>query len=132
VKGTCKEWTKARNEHGYGLAWCPSKRKTVYAHRRAWIEHHRREIPEGMIVMHLCDNPGCINPDHLKLGTHQDNMTDKALKGRAGKKLSARQAMEIKSRLENETPKSLAEEFGVSRQAVSLIATSRAWKGVSS
>ena len=51
-------------------------------HRMAWEAHNAQPIPPGMYVMHSCDNPGCCNPNHLSIGTPQDNITDKRLKGR--------------------------------------------------
>jgi hypothetical protein len=53
------------------------------AHRASW-EAYRGPIPKGMWVLHKCDTMPCVNPDHLFLGTHQDNMTDKTRKGRNG------------------------------------------------
>lgn len=51
------------------------------SYRASWLLH-RGEIPPGMMVCHTCDRPGCFNPDHLFLGTHQDNMADREAKGR--------------------------------------------------
>ena len=51
-------------------------------HRIAWEAHNAEPIPEGLLVMHTCDNPACFNPAHLVLGTYQDNMDDKCSKGR--------------------------------------------------
>lgn len=51
-------------------------------HRVAWEAHNAEPVPEGMIVMHTCDNPPCCNPSHLRLGTHADNTADMYAKGR--------------------------------------------------
>lgn len=64
---------------GYG--WMQHKRKFMTASRFAWIITNG-EIAEGQHVMHKCDNPPCCNPDHLRLGTHEENMADMAAKGR--------------------------------------------------
>lgn len=83
----CWEWTGYRNNRGYG------KIDRAYAHRTSY-EVHVGPIPDGMEVMHSCDNPPCINPRHLSLGTHLDNMRDMARKGRSrrGRRREAREA----------------------------------------
>jgi hypothetical protein len=58
--------------------------KPVYAHRFAYEMFKRESIPDGMEVMHSCDNPPCVNPSHLSLGTTKDNAQDRELKGRGG------------------------------------------------
>ena len=80
MRDACVEWSGGRNQQGYGLLQV--NRRRYVAHRWAWEQAHG-PIPEGMHVLHRCDNPPCYNVDHLFLGTHQDNMTDMTTKGRA-------------------------------------------------
>ena len=75
----CVEWSGYRNRDGYGKV--AFRGKAVSAHRVAWIRAHG-EIPEGMVVMHTCDNPPCVSVDHLRLGTQQENIADMDAKGR--------------------------------------------------
>ena len=65
----------------YGRAWV--KGKHYLAHRLAWAVANQRALSPDMVIMHQCDNPPCVNPAHLRLGSPQENMTDKAQKGRA-------------------------------------------------
>lgn len=77
--GECIESTYKGRTDGY--ACLHYNRTTVRAHRMSWIVHFG-EIPKGLCVCHKCDNRICINPDHLFLGTHQDNNDDMIAKGR--------------------------------------------------
>ena len=69
----CWEWTGADNGVGYGKFY-PTTNKGVYAHRYSY-ERHRGPIPEGLELDHLCQNPACVNPEHLEAVTHQVNMS---------------------------------------------------------
>lgn len=77
--GECWIWIGARNPSGYGKI--KSGDTTKDSHRASW-EINYGEIPEGMCVCHVCDNPPCVNPGHLFLGTYGDNMRDMYSKGR--------------------------------------------------
>lgn len=76
----CWEFTGARNNMGYGVIRVDG-RKNLLAHRVAY-DLVVDDIPDGMIVLHKCDNPACINPEHLKLGSMKDNSIDMTSKGR--------------------------------------------------
>ncbi len=75
----CWTWTGSLGKWGYGHFRVDSK--TMLAHRVSWMLHNG-EIPNGLFVCHHCDNPKCVNPEHLFLGTHQDNIDDMMSKGR--------------------------------------------------
>ena len=71
----------AAGEHGYCyVQLSPGLR--VGLHRVAWEAHNAEPIPEGMVILHSCDNPACFNPAHLSVGTQQENLQDAATKGR--------------------------------------------------
>lgn len=86
-KGTgkaCWLWTGTKNNAGYGMLWKSGEgrgRNKTLAHRISY-EMANGPIPEGHIIMHACDNPACVNPAHLKLGTMQANYRDMLDKGR--------------------------------------------------
>lgn len=76
----CWLWTGTTNTLGYGHFKADTD-TTVRAHRWSY-EYHIGPIPEGMLVMHKCDTPGCVNPDHLEVGTPKENSEDCVRKGR--------------------------------------------------
>jgi hypothetical protein len=80
----CWNWIASKRNKGYGAFVYPSSCGDIVqgrAHRFSW-EIHNGEIPAGMCVLHKCDNPACVNPDHLWLGTKADNNHDMIKKGR--------------------------------------------------
>ena len=76
----CWLWQGGKNNLGYGMIRDENKMRT--SHRVSYEEHNQVKIPKGMCVCHRCDNPACINPNHLWLGTRGDNMQDMITKGR--------------------------------------------------
>lgn len=121
----CVEWTRACCTRGYGQMWDPGMRRLVVTHRLAYALAVG-DIPEGAVVMHSCDNPRCVNPNHLSVGTQSQNMLDALAKGRhAGK------ARRASTSVRNEAMVSLAgcgwsrariaDAFGVTRQNVHRI-----------
>ncbi len=76
----CWEWTGPRTSAGYGQL--RANKQHMYAHRFAWEQANQRTIPKGMQVMHSCDNPPCVNPAHLSVGSAWSNALDKVAKGR--------------------------------------------------
>jgi hypothetical protein len=75
----CWEWQGGTNNVGYGMIRADHGMRTTH---RVSYEEHKGIIPLGMCVLHNCDNPKCVNPDHLRLGTHKDNMQEMISKGR--------------------------------------------------
>lgn len=123
----CRLFTGCTQGNGYGRVRMFGK--TEYAHRLMYQLVHG-DIPEGMDVCHWCDVRGCINPQHLFLGTRADNMADAVRKNRQAKgfalphtKLSDGQRLEITARAKLGEPyETIAKDFGVCRQHIGQIA----------
>lgn len=133
----CWEWQLARTVKGYGLF--QDGRLTRRAHRGAW-EAVNGQVPDDAHVLHSCDNPQCVNPEHLFLGTNADNVGDKVSKGRQSQakgslngraKLSEHDVGVIKVLLDlGVQGRRLATLYNASEQAVSFIKTRRSWAHV--
>lgn len=109
----CWPWMAGKNDNGYGRL--RFKGRTTYAHRAAY-ELAVGVIPEGMFVCHTCDNPPCVNPGHLFVGTALDNNRDRIAKGRTARRLQRMAARIIAdSRIPVEVA---AAHFKVSRRTV--------------
>jgi hypothetical protein len=128
---SCWEWTGLRCVKGYGL--CTVKCRRAFSHRVSWELAHG-PIPEGLCVLHSCDNPACVRPDHLFLGTRKDNSDDKVAKGRqakgkrAHKKLSHEKAQLIREmRSKGMTYREIGQRFRVSTWSVWLAANGKTY-----
>jgi len=142
----CWLWTaKSSHRFGYGKFYLSSLDNVVHAHRFAYFPAHG-EIPDGMFVCHDCpdgDNPRCVNPAHMFLGTNLDNMRDREAKGRhphtptwAGvgsanpnAKMTEEQVIEARRNYADGglTQTQLAQRFGISPQMMNKIILSRHW-----
>lgn len=134
---SCWIWIGKKNVDGYGHIKTLD-RHTVAAHRLSW-EIHYGKIPEGMKVLHNCpdgDNPSCVNPKHLWLGTQADNMKDMASKGRAipvkGKVLTDDLVRSFRSRVKGgESIMSICREFShINRTTIRFAVVGITWKHV--
>ncbi|WP_405470627.1 HNH endonuclease signature motif containing protein [Morganella morganii] len=114
--GECWEWTGTIGSYGYGMVGVNGKR--IPAHRYMY-EIAKGEIPKGAVIMHSCDNPACINPDHLSVGTHTDNMRDMVNKGRHNHKVPRSEYSKIATSCKSN--KELAEKYNVSERNVRRI-----------
>jgi hypothetical protein len=130
----CWTWTgKPRITFGYGELYVGNGKAS--AHRYSWLLHNG-PIPPGLHVLHRCDNPRCVNPTHLFLGTPADNSADMVSKDRQARgersgnaKLTADQAREIwRRRSTGEPLRSIAADYGVSPDLVCKIARGKLWK----
>ena len=84
----CINWSKGIGSDGYGLT--KRNNKLYRAHRLAYCDYHNIDHSDikGQLVRHTCDNPKCVNPEHLVIGTHQDNMDDRKKRNRTAKGLA--------------------------------------------
>ena len=119
----CWNWTKAKVTDGYGtIAY---EAGDLYAsHRLAYIIEHGK-VPQGLQVLHHCDNPACCNPKHLYAGTRYDNVRDRMNRKRGSEKLTQEQVEEIK--VDRRKQAVVAKEYGISQSMVSRIKCGNRW-----
>lgn len=133
----CWEWIGWKDKDGYGVAsYRFDGTHERRARRIAWIVNFG-SIPKRMLVCHRCDNPSCVNPQHLFLGSNQDNVTDMMVKGRnkpvRGEqakmaKLSEKDVLKIRALHEaGFVQRRIAEQFGVGFQAINKIVLRQRW-----
>ena len=133
-KTSCWNWNKSITKWGYGHI--KVKGKVMLAHRISY-EANKEPIPDGLCVLHKCDNPACINPDHLFLGTNADNVRDKVSKNRQSHtgqskgerhslaKLTEQDVLNI--RASHLSQKQLAEQYNTTQPNISLIKNRVKW-----
>lgn len=141
MKELCWLWIGGKMRKGYGR-FTSGKKNHLLAHRIAW-QLTNGPIPEGMCVLHRCDNPACVNPAHLWLGTVQDNNQDMIEKGRfappekhanpgeknPSAKLTWDQVRAIRRVRAYYSQTELGSAFGVSQRTISFILRGEHWRG---
>lgn len=144
MRTACINTTYYKDPQGYGSIQVNGK--TERHHRVAYCQANNvtLESIKGLVIMHKCDNPSCINPEHLAVGTHADNTADMYAKGRnainpppvhrgtanGNSKLTEDKVKEIKIMLTKNKYSTVAEAFGISKATVAQIATGKTWKHV--
>ena len=135
--GECLIWTGSTHPAGYGQFYVRGRGR-VFAHRYAY-EMTKGEIPKGLCVCHSCDTPACVNPQHLWLGTHQDNIQDKVRKNRQARgaavarpgslrpaaKLSEKDISAILT--DTRSVRTIAKQYGVHHCQIVRIKNKTAW-----
>lgn len=134
-KDACWEW-QAATAKGYGAIRIDGRLRG--AHQVSWELHNHQTVPDGMFVLHECDNRSCVNPHHLFLGTHQDNMDDMYAKGRriaasgessGSSKLTHSQVEQIRRLSPKHSRRELAHMFGVKAHAtINKILSGKTWR----
>jgi len=137
--GGCWNWIASRNRKGYGQFDWRKLGRPYLAHRVSWIMHNGGDLG-GLCVLHRCDNPACVNPSHLWVGTPAENSTDMVKKGRSSKgenhchaKLTPSDIVKIRDLFSQGalTQAQIGERFGVARTTISSIVTRRNWGYIS-
>lgn len=130
---TCWLWQGGKSPKGYGKFWIANK--DIRAHRQAWVFTHG-PIPIGLVVCHRCDIPSCVNPEHLFLGTQDDNVRDCVIKGRQARgetqsasKLTAEQVLAIRA-IEGVSQRELARRFGVTHALIGYVQRRAIWRHI--
>lgn len=137
-KDYCWEWQGSKASFGHGTFW--NGNTVDSAHRISW-ELHKGKIPDDMCVLHHCDNPSCVNPNHLFIGTRKDNVIDMVEKGRnrtisgeshPNAKLNEENVLEIRKlyKTGEYSQRKLAKIFNVSKYAIRCVIKRKSWKTV--
>jgi hypothetical protein len=132
--GDCWEWKGSKDTSGYGLIKVRSKHSK--AHRISLVLHGFPAV-DGMHALHSCDNPGCVNPSHLRWGTRRDNMRDRSERGRANLPRGQNHHMTTLTddnvreiRMSHLSGVDLARKFGVTRATICDIRKRRVWNHI--
>jgi hypothetical protein len=134
----CWNWIAFKNYKGYGAISIPMDGRSLprAAHKVSWVKAHG-DVPDGLCVLHKCDNRACVNPAHLFLGTPKDNSADMVAKGRQNRgekrplaKLGEEQIRAIRAAGRDVMTKTLAAQYGISSTTVGKVRNGRRWTHV--
>lgn len=138
---TCWIWTGFKNGWGYGLLRFrigprdKNKRKHLFVHRFMLMLFSNASFTHGYEVLHSCDNPSCVNPDHLSIGSHIDNMNDMKKKGRSAKSIGNHKInFFVAEQIRHDHSKNklsyskLTMKYGLSKSTISYIINGNIWK----
>lgn len=123
----CHVWVKSKDRNGYGKI--SILRKSVQAHRYSWEMYNNQKIPDDMVVMHLCNNKCCVNPEHLKIGSRSENSAHAVMTNRARVNFFGEDQVRF-IRASNATSQELAAAFGVTFSCIDDIRKFKTWKNL--
>lgn len=136
-KNGCVEWVAFKNHCGYGRINVGGQIR--FAHRVAYELKHGK-IPDGIEICHFCDNPACVNVDHLFPATHAENMADMRQKGRADRLKKSKGVLHHMAKLhdadvkkillDDRSPSAICAEYGVTEGAIRQIKVRKTWRHV--
>lgn len=134
TKTGCWEWIKAKHRQGYG--WFHIDGRNWLAHRASWFMRHLFIPPRKISVCHSCDNPSCVNPEHLFIGSQRDNVLDCIAKGRANRSrpVGSKNPMAVFSEAQvrrilrdNRKQRDIAREYECAESTISMIKRGKNW-----
>lgn len=132
----CWIWAGCKDRRGYGRLFL-NHTKSVKAHRFSWEYFNGREIPEGLVICHSCDNTSCVNPDHLRADTQASNNREAIERNRwhpqiglkNGRAVLTEQAV-AEIRQSKDTQMTLAAQYGIGQSQVSRIKRGESWSAL--
>lgn len=141
AESECWPWTASTNGMGYGMIWSPEFGRKILAHRYSYMQHFGA-LPASALVLHSCDNPACVNPAHLRIGNHKQNVADmdarkrrvsNTPKGEANcnAKMTADAVIKLRQRyVAGDALSDLVRDFGCTETSLKDYTTGRSWKHV--
>jgi len=137
ITDDCWIWHGTINATGYGVFFLSYNRKQILSHRYSYQLFYKTELTTSRIIRHKCDNPLCINPRHLIIGSHADNVKDRVERGRSAigenngrSKLTIKDVKYIRKNYRQHSRKELANIYSVDRKVVYDIIHNNTWKDI--